>query len=118
MPFSLTFLEHPRFSNTDSGPRLVPKYPESLWLNWAIALVAQAGWMLYGSPQTEPGPSVEYGKSRDSWAEKILLSAALHNRREGQTTFSAYTNNLDGTVAAEAGGAFQIFLEFKTGEST
>ncbi len=63
--FSLTLLRHPRFSNAGSGPRLVPKHPESIWLNWATALVAQAGWMLYESGHTEQVPFTEYEEFRD-----------------------------------------------------
>ncbi len=53
--FSLAFVEHPHFSFAGSGPCLVPKHPESIWLNcW------QAGWMLRESGHTEPDLSAEY----------------------------------------------------------
>ncbi len=97
MLFSLTFLKTPLFCNADSGPRLVPKYPESIWLNWATALVAQAGWMLCETAHTEP-PFGEYEKRRDYWAEQVLLSAAIHTRRVETTTNSANTNSSESTV--------------------
>ncbi len=71
--FCLVFLKHPRFRNAGSGPRLVPKHPKSIWLKWATALVAQAGWMLYESGHTESGHTEPdtFEKGRDYWAEQF-----------------------------------------------
>ncbi len=82
------------FKKKKTKKRLVPKQPESIWLNWATALIAQAGWTLYESAHTEPDPSADYEKDRDSWAEQVLLSAALHTRRAGPATLSTKRKQL------------------------
>lgn len=105
---SLAFLEFPHFPNVKSGPRLVPRRPESVWLSWAAALVAQAGWMVDEFAHTKPNPSGEYEEHRNHFAEQILLSSALHTRRTKSTRTSTKagcsTNTspvLDGSLISE-----------------
>ncbi len=62
--FSLAFLNVPFISDAESGPRLVPVRPESLWLKWANSLVAQVGWVLEDNAHTDPDPSAEYAVHR------------------------------------------------------
>ncbi len=86
---SLTFLKTPRLPNSKSGPRLLPRHPETVWIRWATALVAQADWMRSFDIMTipiDPDLSVEYVPHRDSFAENILMSAALHSCRTGGET--------------------------------
>ncbi len=43
--FSLAFRKAPRLPNTEYGPFLLPSHPETVWIRWATALIAQANWM-------------------------------------------------------------------------
>ncbi len=40
---SLRWCEAPRLPRTETGPRILPRYPETVWLRWAAVLVAQTG---------------------------------------------------------------------------
>ncbi len=113
MLFFLTFQKSPRFPHADSGPRLVPKRPESIWLNWATALVAQTGWVLFENAHSDPDPSSEYEEHRNRFAEQILLSAALHTRRIGRTNSNASTTNSDDAVPAEESSNISEILGFQ-----
>ncbi len=77
----IVFQNIPHVPSSISGPRLVPPHPESLWVKWATALVAQAGWMLQDTAHEDPNPSAGYDKNRNRFAEQLLLSASLHTQR-------------------------------------
>ncbi len=90
--FSLTFRDTPSLPNAEKGPRLLPRHPEIVWIRWATTLVAQTDWTECLDDvfiPSDPNPDADYGDHRNHFAEKILMSAALHSDRTADKS-SAY----------------------------
>ncbi len=90
--FSLTFRQTPSLPNAETGPRLLPRHPEIVWIRWATTLVAQTDWTEYLDDvvmPSDPDPTADYGDHRNQFAEQILMSAALHADRTADRS-SAY----------------------------
>ncbi len=110
--FSLALMKAPFVPNTESGPVIVPLHPESVWLHWATALVAQVGWMVDDNAHSDPDPIAEYEEHRDHFAEEILLSAALHTQRMSSRVRHATEENSNGTRCSHENDFMSGFLSF------